>query len=72
MRPVHQLQTIFGDSFVQEEHRDNAHDNLPLEESRAIGIAGVWLVFFAVIVVSVALTTFGKAVDVVMSSVWSH
>lgn len=74
MRPknVHPLQTIFGGGFVQEQHRDEVQDNLPAPESRAIGIAGLWLVFFVVILVNVALATFGKAVDVVIAAVWSH
>ena len=72
MRPNVHLQNIFGGGFVQEQHRDEARDNLPHPENRAIGIAGVWLVFFAVIVVNVAFTTFGKAVDVVVSMVRSY
>ena len=74
MRPknVQPLQTIFGGGFVQEQHRDEAQDKLPPPESRAIGIAGIWLVFFAVILVNVAFTTFGKAVDVVIAAVWPH
>ena len=73
MRPnIHQLQIIFGGGFVQEQHRDEARDNLPPAESRAIGIAVVWLVFFAVILVNVALATFGKAVGVVIAAVWPH
>jgi len=36
-----QLQTIFGSGYVQEQHRDETHHNLPSTDSRAIGIATV-------------------------------
>jgi hypothetical protein len=62
-----QLQTVFGGGFVQEQHRDEAHRNLPPTDSRAIGIAALWLVFFALAVVSVGVKTFGKVVDVVVA-----
>ena len=63
-----QLQTVFGGEFVQEQHRDEAHRNLPPTDSRAIGIAAVWLVFFALVVVSVGVKTFERVADVMMAS----
>lgn len=63
-----QLKTVFGAEFVQEQHRDEAHRNLPPTDSRAIGIAAVWLVFFALVVVSVGVKTFERVADVMMAS----
>ena len=67
-----QLQTVFGGEFVQEQHRDEAHRNLPPTDSRAIGIAAVWLVFFALVVVSVGVKTFERVADVMMASGSPH
>ena len=66
------LPTVFGGEFVQEQHRDEAHRNLPPTDSRAIGIAALWLVFFALAVVSAGVKTFGKVVDVAMALGSSH
>ena len=68
-RKPDQLPTVFGGEFVHEQHRDEADRNLPPADSRAIGIAALWLVFFALAVVSVAVKGFGKVLDVVMASV---
>jgi len=64
-----QLQTVFGGEFVEEQHLDEAHRNLPTVHGREIGVASVWLVFMALAVVSVAVKGFGKVLDVVMASV---
>ena len=62
-----ELQTAFGGGFVHEQHRERTQQNLPPTESRAIGVAMVWLAFFALAVVSVGVKTFGKVVDVVVA-----
>ena len=50
-----QLQTVFGGEFVEEQHLDEAHRNLPPVHGREIGVAAVWLVFMAVAVVGAAV-----------------
>ena len=67
-----QLPTVFGGEFVQEQHRDEALRHLPPTDSSAIGIAALWLAFFALAVVSVGVKTFGKVVDVAMALGSSH
>ena len=71
-RKPDQLPTVFGGEFVHEQHRDEAHRNLPPADSRAVGIAALWLVFFALAVVSVGAKTFEKVVDVAMALGSSH
>jgi hypothetical protein len=71
-RKPDQLPTVFGGEFVHEKHRDEADRNLPPTDGGAIGIAALWLVFFALAVVSVGAKTLGKVVDVAMALGSSH
>ena len=62
-----QVNTIFGSGYVQEQHADEAHRNLPPTEHRATAIAIVWLVFFIIAIVNVAMAKFGKVMNVAMT-----
>ena len=67
-----QSQTALGGGFVHEQHRKQTQQNLPLTESRAIGIATVWLVFFVLAIVNIGVATFSKVADFVMASITPH
>ena len=67
-----QLQTALGGGFVHEEHREPTEQNLPPPQSRSIGIAAVWLVFFVFAVVNVGVAKFSNVTDSLVALNKSH
>jgi hypothetical protein len=64
----HQVRTIFGSGYVEEQHADETDRKLPPTEHRAIGIATVWLLFFILVIANVVVAKFGEAVKLAMAS----